>query len=202
MDFGDMGGEAACSAPPGWWGDDTGRVIYTIGHSTRSFDEFTAMLRENGVRLVADVRRFPGSRANPQYGRDALPASLHAAGFSYRWFPELGGRRRVEEKHPETAAWRVEAFRAYAEYTLTSEFQMALDGLERVAEHTPTAIMCAEAQWTRCHRRLIANALLAHGWSVIDIEGKGRATPHHLPDFARVTDGIVTYPLLDGAENC
>lgn len=191
-----MGGEAACSAPPGWWGDDSEpeRVIYTIGHSTHPFEEFAAMLAANGVRLVADVRRFPGSRKNPQYGRDALPEELHEAGFSYRWFQNLGGRRRLEEENPETAAWRVEAFRAYAEYTLTPEFTAALVELEQAAERSPTAVMCSEAQWTRCHRRLIANALIARGWKVLDIESRTRTRPHHLPDFAVVENGVVTYP--------
>jgi uncharacterized protein (DUF488 family) len=196
MDFDGMGGEAACSAPPGWWDGDAAqpRTLFTIGHSTRSFEDFAGLLTENGVRLVADVRAFPGSRTNPQFGKSQLPEALHAAGFSYRWFPNLGGRRRLSEERPETAAWRVDAFRAYANYTLTPEFEAALLELETAAEAVPTAIMCAEAQWTRCHRRLIANALVARGWRVVDIESRTRAEVHRLPDFARVENGVVTYP--------
>jgi uncharacterized protein (DUF488 family) len=196
MDMDNLGGEAACSAPPGWWDGEAPceRTIFTIGHSTRSFEEFAGLLTQNGVRLVADVRAFPGSRKNPQFGKTQLPEELHAAGLSYRWFPSLGGRRRITEERPETAAWRVDAFRAYANYTLTPEFEAALRELETAAEAVPTAVMCAEAQWTRCHRRLIANALVARGWKVVDIESRTRAEPHRLPDFARVVNGVVTYP--------
>jgi uncharacterized protein (DUF488 family) len=106
----------------------------------------------------------------------------------------LGGRRRLTQCNPETAAWRVDAFRAYADYTLTPEFNAALEELEQAATRTPTAYMCAEAQWTRCHRRLISNALLARGWRVMDIMARNRVEAHRLPDFARVENGVVTYP--------
>jgi uncharacterized protein (DUF488 family) len=169
-------------------------TIYTIGHSTRSSEELLALLREADAKLVADVRAFPGSRRHPQFGRDALAGWLPDAGIGYRHMPALGGRRSPRPDSPNTG-WREAAFAAYADHMASAEFRQALAGLEAAAHERPTAIMCAEAVWWRCHRRLIADALVARGWAVEHLGvGHGREM-HRLTDFAVVgPDGIPTYP--------
>jgi uncharacterized protein (DUF488 family) len=162
--------------------------IYTVGHSTRPIAELLALLAEHGVELLVDVRRFPGSRRHPQYGREALAAALAGAGIEYVHEPDLGGRRPARPDSPHTA-WRVEAFRGYADYMDTPPFHAALARLiERGAART-TAILCAEAVPWRCHRRLIADALVARGVAVYDILSPGRAEPHALDPNARVLPG-------------
>ena len=172
------------------------RTVHTVGHSTRGIDEFLGLLRENGVELLVDVRRFPGSRRHPQFGRDALAASLAEAGIGYRHAEALGGRRASERgaASPNTA-WRHAAFRAYADYMATPEFQAALDRLMEEARARTVAIMCAEAVPWRCHRRLVTDALLARGVPVAEIVGPGRAQPAALSPHAVVRrDGLVVYP--------
>jgi uncharacterized protein (DUF488 family) len=172
------------------------RPIYTIGHSTRTADEFIRLLRENGVRLLVDVRRFPGSRRHPQFGRDELAASLAEAGIAYRHEEALGGRRASDRSaaSPNTA-WRHAAFRAYADYTATPTFQAALRRLMADGAERRTTIMCAEAVPWRCHRRLITDALLARGAPVLDIMGPGEARPAVLSEHAVVRDdGTLIYP--------
>lgn len=175
--------------------------ILTIGHSTHPIERFVRLLRASGVELVADVRRFPGSRRNPQFGADALAERLAAAGIGYTGLgDELGGRRRSRPDSPNDA-WRVEAFRAYADHTATEEFARGLARLESLAGERRTAIMCAEGDWRRCHRRLIADALLARGWRVLHIAPDGTRGEHELPDFATVAAGAVSYatqPRLSG----
>jgi uncharacterized protein (DUF488 family) len=167
--------------------------IFTVGHSTHPIERFFRLLSANGVDVVADVRRFPGSRRNPQFGAAALAASLHEAGIGYETLgEELGGRRRARSDSPHDA-WRVEAFRAYADHTTTDEFRRGLARLEALAAERRTAIMCAEADWRRCHRRLIADALLARGWRVVHIAADGRRSEHELPEFATVAAGEVCY---------
>lgn len=170
------------------------RVLATVGHSTRSIDEFVALLQGAAVDALADVRRFPSSKRCPWFGQAPLSASLAQAGIAYRWFPELGGRRSAKEPSPENAAWRVKAFHAYADHLATSEGRAALDELAQWAELRLTAIMCAEALWTKCHRRLIADAFVARGWNVRDIVGPTRIEEHRLPDFALLEAGRLTYP--------
>jgi uncharacterized protein (DUF488 family) len=175
---------------------DEARTIYTIGHSTRTIEQFIALLRENGVELLVDVRRFPGSRRHPQFGSAALAASLAAAGVGYVHAEALGGRRSSEAgaASPNTA-WRNGAFRAYADYMATPEFRAALDRLVGLSRERTAAIMCAEAVPWRCHRRLITDALLARGISVADITGPGGATPARLSAHAVIRpDGTLIYP--------
>jgi len=143
---------------------------------------------------VADVRRSPGSRKHPQFNGANLEGSLREAGIGYRHFPDLGGRRKKRADGSPNTAWRVEAFNAYADHMQTAEFRQALAELEVGAQDTPTTIMCAEALPWRCHRRLIADALAARGWTVFDIFRAGKARQHDLPEFAKVVEGEVTYP--------
>lgn len=152
--------------------------LFTIGHSTHSADRFVDLLRGQDVEVLADVRRFPGSRRNPQFNVGALGESLAEAGISYEPFgEELGGRRRPT-RPAEQSPWRVEGFRGYAEYMETPEFRAGLERLERLARERRTAIMCAESDWRRCHRRLISDALTARGWRVIHIRPDGRTEEH------------------------
>ena len=166
--------------------------VFTVGHSTRPIADLLALLAEHGVRTLVDVRRFPGSRRHPQYSRDALSASLAEAGIQYVHEPGLGGRRAARPDSPHTA-WRVEAFRGYADYMETPEFQAALERLirraEDQAEGQTVAILCAEAVPWRCHRRLISDALVARGVQVMHILSPGRAEPHELDPNARLLPG-------------
>jgi uncharacterized protein (DUF488 family) len=162
--------------------------IFTLGHSTRTTEELLALLAEHGIEVLVDVRRYPGSRRHPQFSREALSASLASAGIAYVHEPGLGGRRAARPGSPHTA-WRVEAFRGYADYMETPEFQAALDRLIRRGAERRTAILCAEAVPWRCHRRLISDALVARGIEVLHILGPRRADPHELDPNARVLPG-------------
>jgi uncharacterized protein (DUF488 family) len=173
-------------------GQPAARVVYTIGHSTRDIDRFIALLEREHIQHVADVRSFPGSRRYPHFGRDSLAASLAARGIDYSHHPELGGRRRTRPDSPN-GAWRNESFRGYADYMLTPAFATALDVLLDGAARQRTAIMCAEAVPGRCHRSLIADALVARGVEVQDILD-ARTEPHRLTPFAVVRDGVLYYP--------
>jgi len=178
------------------------RTLYTIGHSTRTIEQFVALLREHGIELLVDVRRFPGSRRHPHFGSAALAASLAEAGIAYAHAEALGGRRDSEasSSSPNTA-WRHAAFRAYADYMATPPFRAALDRLIAEAAERITVIMCAEAVPWRCHRRLITDALLARGVPVADIVGPGAATPARLSEHALVrADGAVIYPATPGVQ--
>ena len=168
-------------------------MIYTIGHSTRPIEELLEILTGSQVALLADVRRYPGSKRNPQYNREALAASLVAAGIDYAHYEALGGRRSTTPQSTNTA-WDEPAFRGYADYMQTPAFEAALDGLIARAAQQATAVMCSEAVPWRCHRTLIADALLARGIEVIHLLGAGQARAHKLTPFARVEGGRVTYP--------
>ena len=170
-----------------------GGRIYTIGHGNRTFDEFVDALRTHDIGQLVDVRSFPGSRRNPQFGREAFARSLPADGIAYLWMKDLGGRRRAQPESPNTG-WRVEGFRAYADYMGTPEFAAALDELIRLSRATPTAYMCAERLWWQCHRRLISDALTVRGMEVLHILDANKADPHKLTDFLRVDDGRLVYP--------
>lgn len=164
------------------------RAVFTIGHSTRPIEELLALLAEHGIEVLMDVRRFPGSRRHPQFSRDALAASLAAAGVEYVHEPRLGGRRAARSDSLHTA-WRVEAFRGYADHMETEEFNAALESLIRLNRDRSVVILCAEAVPWRCHRRLISDALVARGIEVRHILAPGRADPHELDPNARVLDG-------------
>jgi uncharacterized protein (DUF488 family) len=174
----------------------TAIVFLTIGHSTRAVDAFIALLQESDVRLVADVRTVPRSRTNPQYNRDALPASLAAAGIGYAHMPALGGLRPRDPTTPAgvNGFWDNASFHNYADYALTPAFADALQALRDAGHARRCAIMCAEAVWWRCHRRIVSDYLLANGESVFHIMGLGNVEPALLNPAARAGDGVLVYP--------
>lgn len=167
-------------------------TVWTIGHSTRPIEAFLELLGEHRVEIVADVRRYAGSRKHPQYNPPALRDSLHAAGIGYRELPELGGRRRPRPDSPN-AVWRNQAFRGYADYMETPEFAAGLRGLVELARTRRTALMCSEAVWWRCHRSMIADALKAAGARVLHVLGTGKAVEHPYTAPARVAGGTLSY---------
>ena len=159
-------------------------VVLTVGHGARSIEAFVDLLRGAGVTRLVDVRTAPGSRKHPQFGRDALAASLERAGIAYEWTPDLGGWRRPRPDSRHTAL-RSAGFRGYADHMETQEFGSALRSLIDGAARERVAIMCAESLWWRCHRRLIADALDAEGIEVLHLLEGGRLEPHRRSDAAR-----------------
>ena len=171
-------------------------TIYTIGHSTRSLEYFLQLLQSHKIEALADVRQFPGSRRHPQFGQENLSQSLAQAGIAYVHFPELGGRRRARPDSPNTA-WRNEAFRGYADYMMTREFQAGIDRLLKFAQERRTAIMCAEALWWRCHRALISDSLKVNSVRVIHILSASKTEEHPFTSAARVINGQLSYHGLE-----
>ncbi len=169
-------------------------TLWTIGHSTRSIEDFLDLLASSSIGCVVDVRRFPGSRRYPHFNQDSLTAALSQLGIAYRHYPDLGGRRASRDPASENGGWRVEAFNAFADHMNSAEFTSALDDLIDHARERRTVVMCSEAVPWRCHRRLIADAMLVRGWEVLDIIAKGKVEPHRLTDFARVEGLRLTYP--------
>jgi uncharacterized protein (DUF488 family) len=167
--------------------------IWTIGHSTRKIDIFLSLLQENGIKVVADVRMFPGSKRYPQFGREALAKSLGEHGIRYEHFPELGGRRKAKPDSKNTA-WRNESFRGYADYMETEDFRSGIARLVDLADQAGlTAIMCAEAVWWRCHRSLISDYLKAHGVEVVHILDAKKTEQHPFTSAAKIVDGELSY---------
>jgi uncharacterized protein (DUF488 family) len=170
------------------------RTIFTVGHSTRTLDEFVELLRAHAVRAVADVRLIPKSRRLPHFNDDVLSASLPEAGIAYHRFKSLGGRRRPRADSVNLG-WRNESFRGYADFMQTPTFAAALDELMALAGQTPTTTMCAEAVPWRCHRSMISDALIVRGWTVRDITSPTKAAVHQLTPFAKVEGTRITYPV-------
>jgi hypothetical protein len=174
--------------------------MLTIGHSTLPIETFLAILRENGVRTLADIRTVPKSRHNPQFAQENLSRSLTKAGIEYRWHRALGGLRHPRPDSINTG-WRNSSFRGYADYMQTPEFTAALDDLLSAAPHEDALVMCAEAVPWRCHRSLVADALTVRGIPVehiyYDTKGRSRREPHHLTSFFRVHDQRLWYPAED-----
>jgi uncharacterized protein (DUF488 family) len=186
--------------------------IWTIGHSTRTIDEFISLLKENEINLLADVRAWPGSKRYPHFNKDALAESLNARGIRYEHFPELGGKRKSRPDSRNTA-WRNASFRGYADYMEMEQFQKGIERLVGIAGQgaaawtaaekrhdgweavTPwsTAIMCAEAVWWRCHRSLIADYLKARGVEVLHVLGANKVEPHPYTPAARIVNGGLSY---------
>jgi uncharacterized protein (DUF488 family) len=168
------------------------RTIFSVGHSNTSLEALFARLAPHAIAALADVRAYPASRRHPHFARESLAAACAARGIAYRWLPELGGRRTGHGDSPHVA-WREPGFRAYADHMDTPAFRTALAELEAMARAAPTAVLCAEALWWQCHRRLIADALAVRGWEVRHIAAGGRVDAHALPDFARVAGDRIVY---------
>ena len=167
-------------------------TLWTIGHSTHPIDELLDILGAHRITRIADVRRFPGSRAHPQFNPDALAASLAERGIAFTPMPELGGRRKPRPDTTHTA-WRNESFRGYADYMDTPEFAAAAEDLASLARADRVAAMCAEGVWWRCHRSMIADYFKANGWTVLHILGKGEAKEHPYTAVAKIEGGRLTY---------
>lgn len=167
--------------------------IFTIGHSTHPLDEFVGMLKHNGIRRLIDIRSVPRSRHNPQFEQAELIRSLPAQGIEYIHLKALGGLR-PKRKHSINTAWHNDSFRNYADYMQTEDFEEGLRQLIALAQEMSTAIMCAEVLPWRCHRSLVADALLARGIKVMDIMSQTSTTPHSMTPFAVVDQGRVSYP--------
>jgi uncharacterized protein (DUF488 family) len=172
------------------------QLIYTIGHSTRELTDFLALLRENGIKRLADIRRYPGSRRYPHFSKEALAKSLAEYGIEYVHFEDLGGRRKPLGDSPNTAI-RNEQFRAYADYMATPEFHAAVDRL--LASDLRTAYMCAEGVPWRCHRNLLSDEMVRRGIKVVHILGHGERREHERNSIARVEGDHVTYQ-VDASE--
>jgi uncharacterized protein (DUF488 family) len=167
-------------------------TVWTIGHSTRTLDDFVATLGDASIELVVDVRRLPGSRRYPQFDSAQLERELGERGIAYRWIGALGGRRRPSADSPNVG-WRHPAFRAYADYVETEEFAEGLFELLVLAGGLRTAIMCAEVVWWRCHRRLISDVLVSLGIDVVHLFEPGKSERHRLAPPARVVGGGLSY---------
>ena len=167
--------------------------IWTIGHSTRTIDICISLLEENGIKLVADVRGFPGSKRYPQFNREMLAKSLTEHGIRYEHFPELGGRRKAK-KDSHNTAWRNASFRGCADHMETEEFRAGVERLLDLANKLgPTAIMCAEAVWWRCHRALISDCLKTRGVEVVHIVDANKKELHPYTSVARIVGGTLSY---------
>lgn len=167
-------------------------TLWTIGHSTRGIDEFIALLKANDIEVLADVRHFPGSRKYPQFNVEPLRNALRGAGIDYEPFTELGGRRKVQPDSPNIA-WRLPAFRGYADYMETDAFRAGIERLKALAHAKRTAIMCSEAVWWRCHRGLVSDVFKIHGTRVLHIMGPGEPREHPYTSAAHVVDGRLDY---------
>lgn len=178
---------------------ENGLSIWTLGHSTRSPEEFDELLRANKIEVLVDVRSFPGSRRYPQFNKPELSRRLDSIGLTYLHLPALGGRRRPSPDSKNTA-WKNSSFRAYADHMESEEFRQGIEALLEVAQTERTAVMCAEALWWRCHRSLIADFLKAKGVDVIHILDAVKTQAHPFTSAARIVDGRLSYEGLLGAE--
>jgi len=167
-------------------------TIYTIGHSTRSISIFLDMLNSFGIKILADIRRLPGSRKFPQFDKDNLKISLQERGIQYIYLCDLGGRRKAK-KDSKNIRWNNPSFRGYADYMETIEFKNAIIHLEHIALEAPTVYMCSEAVWWRCHRSMVSDDLKAKGWTVLHIMATGKVQEHKYTAPARIVDDNVFY---------
>ena len=167
-------------------------IIYTIGHSTRTIEEFLALLQSFDIKILADIRRLPGSRKHQQFDQDELKKSLEENGIQYRYIEHLGGRRKLSKTSKNTA-WRNKSFQAYADYMETKSFANGSEILKSLALEKPTAMMCSEAVWWSCHRSMVSDYFKAKGWEVLHIMSIGKATEHPYTFPARVEGDKVFY---------
>lgn len=168
------------------------RAIWTIGHSTRSIEDFIALLRDQRIGILADIRSFPGSRRYPHFNKELLAASLQNVGIEYRHFVDLGGRRKPD-KNSHNTGWRHPAFRGYADYMETQPFKRSAQVLEAIASEKRLAYMCSEAPWWKCHRALLSDFLKARGWKVLHIMDRGKISEHPFTGPARAVQGELFY---------
>ncbi|TYB91218.1 DUF488 family protein [Oceaniovalibus sp. ACAM 378] len=174
----------------------------TVGHSNRSLAEFVDILQRARVQTVCDVRSFPRSRTNPWFNIDSLPKELERYQIGYRHFPDLGGRRNIQHDIPDdvNAFWRNRSFHNYADYAMSEQFAQAYRALVELGEQQIIAMMCSEAVWWRCHRRIITDYLILNGYDVIHLMGNGREDPAKpTPGADRIAAGKVIYPAAAGA---
>jgi uncharacterized protein (DUF488 family) len=167
-------------------------TVWTVGHSTRSGEEFGKILLAHGIQVLVDVRSFPGSRRYPQFNRTALAESLGRIGIEYKHAPRLGGRRTPRADSHNTA-WRNASFRAYADHMESEDFRKGVEELLELAANARTAVMCAEAVWWRCHRSLISDYLKAAGHTVIHIIDQSKTEEHPFTSAARIVEGALSY---------
>jgi len=175
-------------------------TIWTIGHSNRSIDAFIELLRAHAIDLLVDIRRYPGSRSQPQFNEAALRESLAKAGIDYVSMTDLGGRR-LPNPESHNIAWRSDQFRGYADYMETGEFELAIGRLLDVARKKRAAIMCSEAVWWRCHRSLVADYLKVRGVDVLHITNIAPAKPHPYSSAAQIIDDQLSYRGLLSADS-
>jgi uncharacterized protein (DUF488 family) len=168
-------------------------TLYTIGHSTRTLDELLEALRAHSIQTLVDIRSFPMSRRLPHFNRESLEKTLPEAGIRYVWMKELGGRRKKIRDDSPHVALRSPSFRNYADYMLTEEFRDAIAALIKLADESPTAYMCAERVYFRCHRMMVSDWLVGHSHQVLHIDGSGSAKPHNLMTEARLVNDQILY---------
>jgi len=167
-------------------------TIYSIGHSTNSIDDFLNMLRSFNIKIIADIRSMPGSRKFPQFNMENIKISLEENGIQYIHMADLGGRRKMK-KDSKNNRWNNSSFKGYADYMETKEFEDAIVKLEHIALDQPTAYMCSEAVWWRCHRSMVSDYLKAKDWVVLHIMATGKVQEHKYTSPARIIDGNVFY---------
>jgi uncharacterized protein (DUF488 family) len=173
-------------------------VLYTIGHSTHPIEVFLGLLAQHEIAVLIDVRSFPGSRRWPHFSHDKLKVSVEGAGISYAWYKALGGRRSSSKADSPHTGWEHAAFRGYAEYADSAEFNAGIQQLTALADARRSAIMCSEGLWWRCHRRIIADYMTIRGAIVQHIMPQGKLAVHSLPDFARVEGLKIIYDHRSG----
>lgn len=173
------------------------KLIFTIGHSIHPIEELLALLSQHEIQLLADVRSYPSSKRWPQFNQDELSRALERAEIEYRWLKSLGGRRKSKEAESPHTAWRIPAFRSYADYADTDDFRAGLEELIGLAAQKCTAYMCSEGLWWRCHRRIISDHLTVRGWTVMHIMPTGKLVEHSLPEFARIEHAQLIYDVAD-----
>jgi uncharacterized protein (DUF488 family) len=178
----------------------TPAIIYTIGHSTRSLEEFIVMLQSFNIEVLVDIRHYPGSRRYPHFNKQALEISLPEQDIQYVHLESLGGRRKPVAGSPNTA-WRNDAFRGYADYMETPPYKEGIKALTAIAERATVAFMCSEAVWWRCHRSLVADYLKLNGWKVMHIMGTAKADEHPYTSAASVVNGKLSYAKETGEGN-
>jgi uncharacterized protein (DUF488 family) len=168
-------------------------TLYTIGHSTRTLDELVSALKAHGIETLVDIRAFPMSRRLPHFNRESLESKLPKHGIRYVWMKSLGGYRKAARTDSPHTALRSASFRNYADYTLTPQFEKAINELLEIAQQSRTAYMCAERVYFRCHRMIVSDWLVAHGHKVLHIDAEGPVRPHKLTAEARIVDGQMIY---------